>query len=147
MWSFNYFCSLGFLLNVHWNMKLPANRTHVEVARAPLKWFHSFHRQRCQKNKIWVQSSHQDREDKRGKNLQSAKFCRKARIWCLNTSDTLEISLPTFHGRFVLFSASVPRNFPRSCFVNLSLRIGMEKLQQHQTSPAQGNPQHLLSAQ
>lgn len=35
MWSFNYFCSLVFLLNVHWNLKLPANRTHVEVDRAP----------------------------------------------------------------------------------------------------------------
>lgn len=48
--------------------------------------------------------------------------------------------------RSELFSASAPRNFPGSCFGNLSLGIGMEKLQ-HQTSPAQGNPQPLLCAQ
>lgn len=75
-----------------------------------------------------------------GGKAPASKILQKSQDWCLSTSGTLEISLLPFHGRFVPFSASLPRKFPNSCVVNLSLGIGREKLQQHQTSPAQGNP-------
>lgn len=119
-------------------MKLPANRTHVEVDRAPLEWFHSFHGQGCQKNKIWAQSNHQDREGERGGKVTTSKWqksARKAKIWCLNTSGTSEISLLTFPGRFEMFSASFPRNFPNSWTFHLELGWKSSKVHLHRGTP------------